>query len=105
MIEYLFLRFSECLNPFFYNFGSNKMRKHTIMFLKQKVFYSIDFKKRKRDDVTAGDATFQSSTNLRVVETNLDQRWSRINESWIKQISHLISSNEIWHDIEGTKMK
>ena len=37
MIEYLFLRFSECLNPFFYNLGSAKMRKYTKHFLKKKL--------------------------------------------------------------------
>jgi len=37
MIEYLFLRFSECLNPLFYNLGSAKMRKYTKHFLKKKI--------------------------------------------------------------------
>jgi len=35
MIEYFFLRFSECLNPIFYNFGSAKMRKYTADFLRK----------------------------------------------------------------------
>jgi len=70
MIEYLFLRFSECLNPLFYNFGSNKMRKHSIMFLKQKVFCFVECKKRKRNDVTSesieGMRHSKSTTNLRI---------------------------------------
>jgi len=33
MIEYFFLRFSECLNPVFYNLGSAKMRKCTAALL------------------------------------------------------------------------
>lgn len=33
MIEYLCLRFSECLNPLFYNFGSPKMRRCTLRLL------------------------------------------------------------------------
>ena len=33
MVEYFFLRFSECLNPIFYNLGSGKLRKYTIKFI------------------------------------------------------------------------
>lgn len=31
--EYVVLRFSECLNPVFYNLGSTKMRRHTRRFI------------------------------------------------------------------------
>jgi len=41
------------------------MRKHTILFLKQKVFYFVECKNRKRDDVTS-DATSQPTTNLKI---------------------------------------
>ncbi|XP_078481740.1 neuromedin U receptor homolog nmur-2-like isoform X1 [Ciona intestinalis] len=41
MIEYFCLRFSECLNPVFYNLGSTKMRTYTKTFLKKKVFCCI----------------------------------------------------------------
>lgn len=34
--QYFFLRFSECLNPIFYNIGSSKMRRFTLSFLKKK---------------------------------------------------------------------
>jgi len=33
--SYIILRFSECLNPIFYNIGSPKMRKHTRMLLRK----------------------------------------------------------------------
>ncbi|XP_077967113.1 blue-sensitive opsin-like [Styela clava] len=36
MSEYLCIRFSECLNPIFYNIGSSKMRKCTIRYIKEK---------------------------------------------------------------------
>ena len=35
--EYLLLRISECLNPVFYNLGSNQMRRCTMKLLKQMV--------------------------------------------------------------------
>jgi len=34
-ISYICLRFSECLNPIFYNFGSPKMRSHTEMLFRK----------------------------------------------------------------------
>ena len=37
MVQYYFLRFSECLNPLFYNLGSTKMRKYTIDFVRRKI--------------------------------------------------------------------
>ncbi|CAK8697310.1 unnamed protein product [Clavelina lepadiformis] len=40
MIEYIFLRFSECLNPLFYNLGSSKVRGYTKKFLKEKLCHS-----------------------------------------------------------------
>ncbi|XP_076818864.1 D(1)-like dopamine receptor isoform X3 [Clavelina lepadiformis] len=46
MIEYFFLRFSEVLNPLFYNLGSAKMRKHTKKFIKTKMLCCINWKKR-----------------------------------------------------------
>ena len=48
MIEYLFLRFSEGLNPLFYNLGSAKMRRHTKKFLKQKLSRFIIRKNKSR---------------------------------------------------------
>ncbi|XP_076818862.1 trace amine-associated receptor 9-like isoform X1 [Clavelina lepadiformis] len=45
MIEYFFLRFSECVNPLFYNLGSAKMRRHTKKFIQTKILCCIDWKK------------------------------------------------------------
>ena len=63
MIEYLFLRFSECLNPLFYNLGSAKMRRHTKKFLKQKLSCFVTWKKQKPSDVT-NEVTSQATTNF-----------------------------------------
>ena len=64
MIEYLLLRFSECLNPLFYNLGSRKMRKHTVMLLKNKVFCCIEWRKNSGD--VSSEITSRATDNLGV---------------------------------------
>ena len=49
MIEYFFLRFSECLNPVIYNLGSAKMRKCTTEFLRKfSCFSAVERRVRSR---------------------------------------------------------
>ncbi|XP_078491732.1 type-1 angiotensin II receptor B-like [Ciona intestinalis] len=68
MIEYMFLRFSECMNPVFYNLGSEKVRRYTKTFLKYRVFTCKNWDSTSSTEgVTAGErSTTTAGANLGV---------------------------------------
>ncbi|XP_039269977.2 growth hormone secretagogue receptor type 1-like isoform X1 [Styela clava] len=68
MLGYIFLRFSECLNPIFYNLASSKMRKESKKFLKS-CFGCKPCQEMDCGGVASGSSQGQSSGSSNGVRT------------------------------------
>ncbi|CAK8671544.1 unnamed protein product [Clavelina lepadiformis] len=66
MIEYFCLRFTECMNPVFYNIGSPKVRKYTKLFLRTHMKILRDVKCLQPGKTTSRPAT-SSTFDIRTV--------------------------------------
>ncbi|XP_076818861.1 neuromedin U receptor homolog nmur-2-like [Clavelina lepadiformis] len=71
MIEYFFLRFSECMNPLLYNLGSSKMRHYTKKLIVTKLCCSLGRKTSKVVSRTSATSDVDlSSTSHTVARAN-----------------------------------
>ena len=66
---YIALRFSETMNPIFYNLGSPKIRAHTIEFLRSK----LKMKFVKAESITASNRMTSFSHSSNVQQYNVQQ--------------------------------
>ncbi|XP_039268414.2 growth hormone secretagogue receptor type 1-like [Styela clava] len=65
LIQYFCLRFSECMNPVFYNISSTKMRRHTFKFLR-KIFKCCPVWNKQPDGVSTVTTTMDANTQMGV---------------------------------------